>query len=97
MQIVFVVLALLSLLVFLASSSELLVAKGVEGVLAGADHIGCGTTSIVYVREFTALEAESFWRCLDTLVVTVREVRILDVLREVSDQELTSMTILGRA
>ena len=69
----------------------------VVGVLTGSDHVLCRAPSIVNVREFTALEAVRFRGLLEPVFEIGTEVRVLDVLNKVGDQELPPVPMLRGA
>ena len=70
-------------------------AKHVKSMVGDPDHIVCIAPRIANVGEFAALKTESLRLLLESGFVIVAEVRILNVLLKVSDEELAPMTGLG--
>ena len=76
-------------------SRALALAKHIKSMVGDPDHIVCNAPRVANVGEFAALKTESLRLLLESFVVIVAEMRILNVLLKVSDEELAPMTGLG--
>ena len=72
-------------------------AQGVECGIRGPNNVFVGMRPIVELKEFGALKAERLGRFLQSRVEAFREVRVLDVLNKVGDQELPPVPMLRGA